>query len=62
MKKLRLRISNGVDVNNNVYSATIKGGSRGFCDALALETYSNDVAPTILTIESFTLIVLPYEK
>lgn len=61
MKKLRLRISNGVDVNN-VYSATIKGGSRGFGDALAIETYSNDVVPTILTIESFTLIVLPYEK
>ena len=56
MKKLKLRISNGVDVTRT-FSASIRGGGRGFSDACALESHSNDVFPTIKTIEGFTVIV-----
>lgn len=56
MKKLRLRISNGVDVTRT-FSASIRGGARGYEDACAVESHSNDVSPTIKTIEGFTVIV-----
>lgn len=60
MKKLRLRIANEVDVNK-VFSASIRGGVRGFHDACAIESHSNDVVPTIKTLVGFTVIVEPYE-
>lgn len=59
MKKLRFRIANNMDVTQP-FSASIRGGSRGFVDACAVESHSNDVFPTIKTIECFTVIVLPY--
>ena len=60
MKKLRLRIANNVDVSK-VFSASIRGGGRGYEDACAVESHSNDVCPTIKTVEEFTVIVEPYE-
>lgn len=60
MKKLRLRIANNVDVTQP-FSATIRVGVRGFVDACAVDSHSNDVFPTIKTVEGFTVIVLPYE-
>lgn len=59
MKKLRLRIANNVDVTHP-FSATIRGGVRGFVDACSVDSHSNDVFPTIKTFESFTVIVFPY--
>ena len=56
MKKLRLRIANDVNIGRT-FSASIRGGSRGYEDACALETHSNDIAPTIKTVEGFTVIV-----
>lgn len=56
MKKLRLRIANGVDVTKT-FSASIRGGVRGYEDACAVESHSNDISPTIKTIEGFTVIV-----
>ena len=61
MKKLRLRIANDVDICR-VFSASIRGGQRGYDDACAVETHSNDVSPTIKTVEGFTVIVEPYEE
>ena len=61
MKKLKLRIANNVDVCR-VFSASIRGGQRGYDDACAVETHSNDVSPTIKTVEGFTVIVEPYEQ
>jgi hypothetical protein len=34
-----------------------QGGVRGFGDAMALETFSNDITPTIKCLQSFTLLV-----
>lgn len=61
MKKLRLRISNNVDVSQ-IFSASIRGGVRGYEDACAVESHSNDVFPTIKCLGNFTVIVEPYEK
>lgn len=55
MKILKLRIANRVDITR-LFSASIRGGARGYKDALALETHSNDVAPTIKTVDGFTVI------
>lgn len=56
MKKIRLRIANNVDVART-FSASLLGGGRGYSDACALESRSNDVTPTIKTVHGFTLIV-----
>lgn len=61
MKKLRIRIANNVDVGR-MFSASIRGGKRGYDGACALESHSNDVFPTLRTIDGFTVIVVPYEK
>lgn len=61
MKKLRLRIANNVDCSR-LFSASIRGGQRGYDDACAVETHSNDIAPTIKTVEGFTVIVEVYEE
>ena len=58
MKKLRLRIANNVDITK-VFSASIRGGARGYKDACAVESHSNEICPTIKTIEGFTVIVEP---
>ncbi len=60
MKEMRFRIANGVDVSKP-FSATIRGGVRGYTDALAIDSHSNDVCPTIKTVMGFTVIVEPYE-
>lgn len=56
MKKLRLRVANDVDLTRT-FSASIRGGQRGYEDAMAVESHSNDVAPTIKCLQGFTLIV-----
>ena len=56
MKPIKFRHVGGVNLNRT-FSARILGGERGFGDKLALESYSNDVAPCIKTMEGFTLIV-----
>ena len=62
MKKLRIRIANNVDTSR-VFSASIRGGGlRGYADACAVESHSNDVSPTIKTVEGFTVIVEPHEE
>lgn len=58
MKKLRLRIANNVDITK-VFSASIRGGTMGYEDACAVESHSNEICPTIKTIEGFTVIVEP---
>lgn len=55
MKHIRLRHCNGVDTLK-VYSAKIVGGGRGYEDALALETYSNDLSPTLRTVSGFIVV------
>lgn len=60
MKKIRIRIANNVDVTN-VFSASILGGVRGYADACAVESHSNDVCPTVKTLHGFTVIVEPYD-
>ena len=37
------------------------GGLRGYEDACAVESHSNDISPTIKTVEGFTVIVEPYD-
>ena len=59
--KLRLRIANNVDTDRT-FIASLKGGQRGYQDAMAVETYSNDIAPCIKTLEGFTVIVEPICK
>lgn len=56
MKTIRIRHTNGTDIGR-LFSAKVLGGGRGFSDALALETFSNDFTPTIKCLHSFTLIV-----
>lgn len=56
MKKIRIRHTNGTDLSR-LFSAKILGGGRGFADAVALETFSNDFTPTIKCLQGFTLIV-----
>ena len=57
MKKIRLRHANNVDLTQT-FSASIRGGGgvRGFTDAMALETHSNDIYPTVKTV-NFCVIV-----
>jgi hypothetical protein len=56
MKRIRIRHTNGTDLNR-VFSAKLLGGGRGFDDAVALETFSNEFTPTIKCLYGFTLIV-----
>lgn len=59
--KLKLRIANNVDVNRT-FSASLRGGVRGYADAVAVEAHSNDVCPCIKTVNNFTVIVEPNEQ
>lgn len=61
MKKIRIRHTNGTDLTRT-FSAKLLGGSRGFSDAIAMETFSSDVTPTIKCLCGFTLIVKVYER
>lgn len=54
--KMRLRHSNNVDLAKT-FIASLRGGGRGYPDCMALETFSNDIAPTIRCVNNFTLIV-----
>lgn len=56
MKKIRIRHTNGTDLSR-MFSAKILGGGRGFADAVALETFSNNYTPTIKCVQNFTVIV-----
>lgn len=59
MKKMRIRMTEGVD-ETRLFSASIRGGARGFADAVAIESHSNDVSPTIKALTGFTVIVEPH--
>jgi len=61
MKDIRLRHTNRIDLSKT-YSASLRGGVRGFPDAMALEPHSNEVTPTIKTITGFIVIVQIYEQ
>lgn len=61
MKDIKLRRCNGVDLNK-IFSAKLVGGSRGYDDALALETYSNTCAPTLRTITGFIVVAQIIDK
>ena len=56
MKNIRIRHTNGTDLTR-LFSARLIGGGRGYVDAMAVETFSNDLAPCIKTMQNFTLIV-----
>jgi hypothetical protein len=56
MKKIRIRHTNGTDLTKT-FSAHLCGGGRGYGDANALESYSNDLVPCIKTLIGFVLIV-----
>ena len=56
MKMIRIRHTNGIDLDR-LFSARLMGGVRGFGDAFALETFSNDLSPCIKCMQNFTLIV-----
>lgn len=56
MKKIKLRKVNNVDISKT-FSAHLCGGSRGYEDACALESYSNDLSPCVKTLIGFVLIV-----
>lgn len=56
MKKIRFRHVNGVDIGRT-FSAHLCGGGRGYEDAAALESYSNEIVPCIKALIGFTLIV-----
>lgn len=61
-KKIELRISNNVDTTK-VFSANLRGGGRGIDDeTMALETHSNEIAPTLRTLTNWILICEPYEE
>lgn len=55
MKKLRLRIANNVDIGRT-FTASIKGGTRGYSDACAIETHSNTEFPTVKTMGGFMVV------
>ena len=59
--KLKLRIANNVNVTRT-FSASLRGGVRGYADAVAVEAHSNEVCPCIKTVNGFTVIVEPYEQ
>ena len=61
MKKIRIRHTGGTNLNE-LFSGRIMGGERGFGDSLAMETFSNDLAPTIKCMQGFTVIVEVYEE
>lgn len=55
-KRIKLRIANNVDITK-VFSASLRGGIRGIDDeTMALETYSNEIVPTLTTKTNWTLI------
>lgn len=56
MKPIKIRNSNHVDLHRT-FVGQLHGGSRGFADAMALETFSNDLSPCIKTMDGFTLII-----
>ena len=58
MDKMRLRVANGVDTGR-LFSASIRGGERGFVDCMALETFSNDVFPCVKCLGSFCVVAEP---
>lgn len=61
-KKIELRISNNVDTTK-VFSANLRGGGRGIDnETMALETHSNEIAPTLRTLTNWILICEPYEE
>lgn len=55
-RSIRIRRVNDVNLGKT-FSAHLCGGSRGFDDAVALESYSNELVPTIKCIMGFILIV-----
>lgn len=55
-KPIKIRHVNGVDMIRT-FSAHLCGGSRGYDDANALESYSNDITPCIKTLIGFVLLV-----
>lgn len=55
-KTMRLRHANCVDLTRT-FSANLLGGPRSFGDANALESFSNEVTPTIRCLHGFVLIV-----
>lgn len=57
MKKMRIRMTEGVD-ETRLFSASIRGGARGFADAVAIESHSNEVVPTIKAISGAGLPVI----
>lgn len=61
-KKIELRISNNVDTTK-VFSANLRGGGRGIDEeTMALESHSNEIAPTLRTLTNWILICEPYEQ
>lgn len=60
-KPIKIRHVNNVDITKT-FSAHLCGGSRGFDDANALESYSNDIAPCVKTIIGFVLLVEVYDE
>ena len=55
-KPIVFRHSNGADITRT-FSANLLGGPRSFGYANALETFSNDVTPTVRCVNNFVLIV-----
>lgn len=61
-KGFRLRHTNNNVCLARTFSCKLVGGVRGYYDCMALETFSNDTAPTIKTIMGFTYICEIKEK
>ncbi len=61
MKQIELRRSNPEVNLNQVFSASIRGGSRGFGEIMAMEPFSNDVFPTLRTLTNFNVTSIIYE-
>lgn len=62
MKEIILRHIKGVNLSKP-FSAKILGGGRGFGYALAMETYSNEIAPTLrAAANNFIVIAVVIEK
>lgn len=55
---LKLRIANNTDTSC-LFSASLRGGVRGFADAVAVESHSNNICPCIKTVSGFVVIVEP---
>lgn len=56
--RFRFRIVNIVDFSRP-FAVFMRGGERGYPDAMALDTVSNDFVSTIRTISSFNYVVIP---